>query len=119
MGPVQLDLFVSRLTTQCRCYFSWQPDPYAEATNAFLQDWSQVSSYASPPWNLVGRVLAQVQSQRAQVVLVASVWKTTVVSSSALNAGSTTLPDQSGTGGHSSPATASAGHTASHLEHLR
>ena len=28
------------------------------------------------PWNLVGRVLAHVQSQQAQVVLVAPVWKT-------------------------------------------
>ena len=76
MGPVQIDLFASRLTTQCQRYFSWRPDPYAEATDAFLQDWSQVKGYANPPWNLVGRVLAHVQSQQAQVVLVAPVWKT-------------------------------------------
>ena len=76
MGPVQVDLFASRLTTQCRHYFSWRPDPYAEATDAFLQDWSQVRGYANPPWNMVGKVLAHVQSQQAQVVLVAPVWKT-------------------------------------------
>ena len=30
-GPLELDLFASRLTHQCQCYFSWQPDPFAEA----------------------------------------------------------------------------------------
>jgi len=26
-GPIEVDLFASRLTTQCPVYFSWQPDP--------------------------------------------------------------------------------------------
>ena len=39
----------------------------------FLQDWTAMKWYANPPWNLVGRVLAQVQSQQVQVVLVAPV----------------------------------------------
>ena len=39
MRPLEVDLFASRLTNQCRRYFSWWPDPYAEANNAFLQDW--------------------------------------------------------------------------------
>ena len=36
----QVDLFATRLTThvQCSCYFSWRLDPYAQATDAFLQD---------------------------------------------------------------------------------
>ena len=38
-GPLEVDLFASRLTHQCRCYFSWRPDPFAEVTDAFLQDW--------------------------------------------------------------------------------
>ena len=36
-GPLEMDLFASRLTAQCPLYFSWQPDPYALATDAFLQ----------------------------------------------------------------------------------
>ena len=74
-GPLDMDLFASRLSTQCPHYFSWRPDPYALVTDAFLQDWTAMKCYANPPWNLVGRVLAQVQSQ-VQVVLVAPVWKT-------------------------------------------
>ena len=74
-GPIEVDLFASRLTHQCQVYFSWRPDPYAAATDAFLQDWTGMKGFANPPWNLIGRVLAQTQSQEAQIVLVAPVWK--------------------------------------------
>jgi len=30
--------------------------------STFLQDWTAMKCYANPPWNMVGRVLAQVQS---------------------------------------------------------
>ena len=74
-GPLEVVLFASRLTHQCRRYFSWRPDPFAEATDAFLQDWSSVRGFANPPWNLVPDVLAKTQSQGAKVILVAPVWK--------------------------------------------
>ena len=35
-GPLEVDLFASRLTNQCPRYFSWRPDPYVEATDVFL-----------------------------------------------------------------------------------
>ena len=67
----------SRLTAQCPTYFNWLPDPYAAvATDVFLQDWSQTKGYANPSWSLIGRVLSKVQMERAQIVLVAPVWKT-------------------------------------------
>ncbi len=75
LGPIEVDLFASRLTTQCPVYFSWQPDPYAAATDAFLQDWSGRRGYANPPWCLMGKVLSLVQTQGAQVILIAPVWK--------------------------------------------
>lgn len=55
-GPLEVDLFASRLTTQLERFFSWRPDPEAEALDAFNLDWSalQGRSYANPPWNLVG-----------------------------------------------------------------
>ena len=34
-GPLDMDLFASQLSTQCPHYFSWRPDPYALATDAF------------------------------------------------------------------------------------
>ncbi len=75
-GPMEVDLFASRLTTQCLVLFSWRPDPYAAATDAFLQVWTGLKAYANPPWNLVGRVAAQAQAQQASLVLVAPVWRT-------------------------------------------
>ena len=72
-----VDLFASRLTNQLPRYFSWRPDPEAEAMNAFSQQWDKLGGkgYANPPWNLVGRTLSQVQAQRVTIVLVAPVWK--------------------------------------------
>ena len=40
MGPMEVDLFASWLTNQLPRFFSWRPDPLAEATDAFLQDWT-------------------------------------------------------------------------------
>ena len=71
-GPLEVDLFASRLTNQCRHYFSWQPHPFAKATDAFLQD---CKGFANPPWNLIPRVLMKTQMQGADV-MVAPVWKT-------------------------------------------
>ena len=71
---LNVDLFASRLTYQLPRFFSWRPDPAVEATDAFQQNWKSLSGYANPPWNLVGRVLAMVENQQAEVVLVAPIW---------------------------------------------
>ena len=72
-GPLKVDLFASRLTHQCRRYFSWQPDPFAEVTDAFTQDWSTMNWFANPPWNLIAKVPAKTQTQGASIVLIAPV----------------------------------------------
>ena len=61
-GPLEVDMFASRLTAQLKRFFSWRPDPEAEALDAFNQNWGNLQgrSYANPPWNLVGRVLNRV-----------------------------------------------------------
>uniref|UniRef100_A0A1X7U090 Uncharacterized protein n=1 Tax=Amphimedon queenslandica TaxID=400682 RepID=A0A1X7U090_AMPQE len=69
---MKVHLFASRLTNQCRHYFSWWSNRFAEATDAFLQDWTTVKGFAKPPWNLVQRVLTKAQTQGAEVNLVAS-----------------------------------------------
>ena len=74
-GPLQIDLFASRLTSQLPNYASWRPDPFASATDAFTMDWSIAVGYANPPWNLIGRVLSQARQQEATLVLVAPVWR--------------------------------------------
>ena len=71
-----MDLFALRLTSQLPVFYSWRPDPLAKATDALVQDRSMIKGYANSPWVLVGQVLlAQVRAQRAQIVMVAPVWK--------------------------------------------
>ena len=74
-GPLKVDLFASLLTNQCQRYYSWRPDPFAEAVDAFLQDWSTVKGFANLPWSLIPRVLNQAQTQEADLVLVTPLWK--------------------------------------------
>ena len=76
MGPLEVDLFASRLTRQLPRFYSWRPDPEAEATDAFLQDWSIIWGFANPPWCLIHRCLTKVKAQAARMVLVAPLWKT-------------------------------------------
>ena len=77
-GPLEVDLFASRLTTQIRRYISWRPDPEAIAQDAFTVDWAEWKGYANPPWNLIGKVLAQARHQRARLILITPVWKSQV-----------------------------------------
>lgn len=65
LGRIEVDLLVSRITRQCPTYYSWRPNPFASAADAFLQDWSHQKGFANPPWGLIGRVLSQVQAQQA------------------------------------------------------
>lgn len=76
MGPLEVDMFASRLTHQLPRFFSWRPDPLAEATDALAQDWKGFRGYANPPWCLLLSTLAKIRKQGAQVLLIAPVWKT-------------------------------------------
>ena len=93
-GPLQVDLFASRLTNQLSSYASWRPDPEAVATDTFSLDWIQFQGHPNPPWNLVGKVLSHVRNQRADVVRVSStgVEITSMVPHATGNVGSTTTP---------------------------
>ena len=75
-GPLEVDLFASRLSTQLPRFYSWRPDPLAEALDAFTQDWSKVRGYAFPPFALVGRCLKQLLDQSVPfLVLLAPLWQ--------------------------------------------
>ena len=75
LGLLEVDLFASRLTHQLPLYASWRPDPMAVTTDAFTMNWAELKGYANPPWNPIGRVLAQTRQQQAKLVLVVPVWK--------------------------------------------
>ena len=75
-GPLEVDLFASRLSTQLPWFYSWRPDPQSEAVDEFFQDWSKVRGYAFPPFALVGRCLRQLLNQNvSHLVLVKPVWQ--------------------------------------------
>ena len=74
-GPLEVDLFASRLTNQCQRYYSWRPDPFAEAIDAFQQDWSRVKGFVNPPWSLITRILNQAQTQKAELTIITPLWK--------------------------------------------
>ena len=75
-GPLEVDLFASRLTKQLPRFYSWRPDPEAEATDAFMQDWTTCQGFANPPWCLIHRCLTKVKKQAARIVLITPLWKT-------------------------------------------
>ena len=57
-------------------FYSWRPDPQAEAVDAFSQDWSSVKGYAFPPFALIGRCLKKILDHQVSfLVLVAPVWQ--------------------------------------------
>ena len=75
-GPLDLELFASRLTNQLPHFVSWKPDPQAEAVDAFSLQWNIVRGYALLPFCLLGRCLSQVLRQQVPyLVLVVPVWK--------------------------------------------
>ena len=76
-GPLEIDLFASRISKQLPRYFSWRPDSDAEAIDAFKQAWKG-NNYANPPWAIIPRVLSHVKMQRTSIVLIAPVWKSQV-----------------------------------------
>ena len=47
-GPHNVDLFAARHNTQLPRYFSFKPDPEAEAVDALAQCWSDLRAYAFP-----------------------------------------------------------------------
>ena len=49
IGPLEIDLFASRLTRQLPHFYSWRADPEAETTDTFLQDWPLQQGFANHP----------------------------------------------------------------------
>ena len=66
-GPLEIDLFATRISTQLPRFFSWKPEPLVEAIDAFLQVWSTVRGYANPPWCLLTRCLRKAARDLSRV----------------------------------------------------
>jgi len=73
-GPHSVDRMASLNNAKTRRYNSRYPDPAAEATDCFLQDWSKENNYVCPPFALIPRVLRLVSEQQAEATIVVPVW---------------------------------------------
>lgn len=74
-GPFSIDLFADRMNAQTRQFYSWKPDPEALGTDAFCHKWAPNTMYAFPPFCLIGRCLAKVRQDQAELILITPVWK--------------------------------------------
>ncbi|KAK7099322.1 hypothetical protein V1264_018910 [Littorina saxatilis] len=69
-----VDLFATRFSRRLPVFVSPFPDPEAWKTNALEINWSDLTAYAFPPFQLLGRVLRKVEMERPSLILVAPMW---------------------------------------------
>ena len=70
-----VDLFASSLNHRCGVYFAPVLDPMAAGTDAMLQSWDSLLSYAFPPFALIPQVLVKLRlSPDAVLTLIAPFW---------------------------------------------
>ena len=75
LGTPEIDLFASRLNYQLKPFIAWSPDPEAFAIDAFTITWDMFA-YAFPPFCLIQRVLAKLEEDQGDIILIAPVWTT-------------------------------------------
>jgi hypothetical protein len=75
LGPLKIDLFATRFNCQLKKFVSLYPDPLAWRSDAFSFHWkSLLGLYVFPPFNMIGRILAKVMQEQAQIVIVIPNW---------------------------------------------
>ena len=73
--PATIDLFATSMNARLPVYFAPMADPQSAGTDAMMQSWDGLQSYAFPPFGLLHRVLLKVrQSRGLEVTLVAPFW---------------------------------------------
>ena len=75
-GHFQIDLFATRVNTQCATYFAWKPDPQASGIDAFAQPWNYKLMYGFLPFSLIGRTLQRLEQEGRRAVLIVPFWPT-------------------------------------------
>ena len=75
-GKPDIDLFASRINRQLKRFVPWHPQPEAMAVNDFSLTWNNNYFYMFPPFCLVGRVLAKVNKDKIEAVIVVNDWST-------------------------------------------
>ena len=75
-GKPDIDLFATRINKQLGRYVSWHPEPEAMAINTFSLTSNNDYFYMFPPFSLVGRVLAKIQRDKTNAVILVPDWST-------------------------------------------
>lgn len=73
-GPLDVNLFTSRESSQLSRYFFRERDPQAEGIDALHFKWPPRTHYAFPSVKLLPRVIAKVRKERVLVLLIAPHW---------------------------------------------
>ena len=71
-----MDLFAARHNKQLPRFYSFRPDPEAEAVDAMTQNWSKLKPYAFPPFILIGCCLRKmIQDQVMEMTIIVPMWE--------------------------------------------
>jgi len=75
-GPLEVDPFAANHNKKLPRFFSFRPDPEAEAVDALAQTWSDMRPYAFPPFILIGRCLSKLtQDWVREMVMIVPFWQ--------------------------------------------
>ena len=75
-GPVELDLFATRLNAKCSKFVSWNKDPYAFYVDAFSRSWQDTNNYIFPPFSVIAKCLQKLRQDGAQAIIIIPLWTT-------------------------------------------
>lgn len=68
--PATVDAFASSGNAKFPAFWSFKPDPRAEATDAFAQTWSKRHLFVNPPFELMDKVVDRLHRQRPVSALI-------------------------------------------------
>ena len=69
-----VDLFATAANAKLPLFVSRRFHPRAWAVDALSLDWSGLTAYAFPPWNLIHKVLSKLANSHTSLILVAPCW---------------------------------------------
>ena len=69
VGQPEINLFVSRLSSQLPTYYSWKPDPNSLAVDTLQQTWSHKHLHDFSPFSLIHRVLRAVELEKVHCLV--------------------------------------------------
>lgn len=72
----KIDLFASRINKQIDRFVSWFPEPGSTYTNAFSICWKTEVPYIFPPFNLMGKVINKIKTDKVEkAIVVFPIWR--------------------------------------------